>query len=101
MLMECSVAQAIPALHCQTRSEIIQTDPFGRKPDIGGPQLYTSGELARICLSQRRMRCALIPIFLSGKTASALRRGGNTCPQQAIGNVRWEVWFQQRYRRPP
>jgi uncharacterized protein YbjT (DUF2867 family) len=77
--------------------EIVQAGPSGRLPDMGGPQVYTSGELARIWLKQRGMHCAILPIFLPGKMASRLRQGGNTCPQQATGTVSWEAWLQQHY----
>jgi uncharacterized protein YbjT (DUF2867 family) len=77
--------------------EIVQASPSGRLPDMGGPKVYTSGELARIWLRQRGMHRAIIPIFLPGKTASALRQGGNTCPEQASGTISWEAWLQQHY----
>jgi uncharacterized protein YbjT (DUF2867 family) len=75
--------------------EIVQAGPSGHLPDMGGPQIYTSGELVRIWLRQREMHRVIIPIFLPGKTASALRKGGNTCPQQATGTVSWQAWLQQ------
>jgi uncharacterized protein YbjT (DUF2867 family) len=78
--------------------EIVQTGPSGRLPDMGGPQVYTSGELARIWLRQRGVHRAIIPIFLPGKMASRLRQGGNTCPQQATGTVSWEAWLQHHER---
>ena len=34
-------------------------------------------------------------LWLLGKTASGLRQGGNTCPQQATGTLSWETWLQQ------
>jgi uncharacterized protein YbjT (DUF2867 family) len=77
--------------------EIVQAGPSGRLPDMGGPQVYTSGELARIWLKQRGMHRAIIPLWLPGKMASRLRQGGNTCPQQATGTVSWEAWLQQHY----
>jgi uncharacterized protein YbjT (DUF2867 family) len=78
--------------------EIVRIGPSGRLPDMGGPQVYTSGELARIWLQQREVHRAIIPIFLPGKMASRLRQGGNTCPQQATGTVSWEAWLQQHKR---
>jgi len=75
--------------------EIVQAGPSGRLPDMGGPEVYTSGELARIWLRQRGMHRAILPLWLPGKMARALRQGGNTCPQQAIGTVTWEAWLQQ------
>ena len=75
--------------------EIVQAGPSGRLPDMGGPQVCTSGELARIWLKQRGMRRTIIPLWLPGKTARALRQGGNTCPEQATGTLGWEAWLQQ------
>jgi uncharacterized protein YbjT (DUF2867 family) len=74
--------------------EIVQAGPSGRLPDMGGPQVYTSGELARIWLKQRGMHRAIIALWLPGKTARGLRQGGNTCPQQATGTISWEAWLQ-------
>lgn len=78
--------------------EIVQVGPSGRLPDIGGPRVYTSGELARIWLKQRGIHRAIIPLRLPGKAARALRQGGNTCPQQAAGTISWEAWLQQHER---
>lgn len=81
--------------------EIVQAGPSGRLPDMGGPQVYTSGELARIGFKQRRIHRAILPIFLPGKTASSMRQGGNTCPQQATGTVSWQAWLQQHEKTSP
>jgi uncharacterized protein YbjT (DUF2867 family) len=78
--------------------EIVQAGPSGRLPDMGGPQVYTTGELAHIWLRQRGMRRAIIPLRLPGKTARAMRQGGNTCPEQATGTVSWEAWLQHHAR---
>ncbi len=78
----------------QRLCEIVEAGPSGRLPDMGGPQVYTSGELARIWLRQRGIHRAIIPLWLPGKTASGLRQGGNTCPQQATGTISWEAWLQ-------
>jgi len=78
--------------------EIVRAGPSGRLPDMGGPLVSTSGELARIWLKQRGVHRAIIPLFLPGKTARALRQGGNTCPQQATGTISWEAWLQQHER---
>jgi uncharacterized protein YbjT (DUF2867 family) len=77
--------------------EIVQAGPSGRLSDMGGPQVYTSGELARIWLKQRGMHRAILPLWLPGKMARRLRQGGNTCPQQATGTVNWEAWLQQHH----
>ena len=55
----------------------------------GGERRSRSGspfeELARSWFKQRGMHRAIIPLWLSGKTASGLRQGGNTCQQQVTG----------------
>ncbi len=78
--------------------EIVQAGPSGRLPDMGGPTVYTSGDLAHIWLRQRGMRRAIIPLWLPGKMARRLRQGGNTCPQQSTGTISWEAWLQQHER---
>jgi uncharacterized protein YbjT (DUF2867 family) len=78
--------------------EIVQAGPSGRLPDMGGPKVYASEELARTWLRQRGVRRAIIPLRLPGKMVRALRQGGNTCPQQATGTVSWEAWLQQHER---
>ena len=80
--------------------EIVQAGPSGRLSDMGGPQVFTSGELAHIWLRQRGMRRAIIPLWLPGKMARALRHGGNTCPEQATDTVSWEAWLQLHYGQP-
>ena len=78
-------------------AEIVKAGPSGRLPDMGGPKVYTLGDLARIWLKQRGMQRAIIPLWLPGKTASSMRKGGNACPQQATGTLSWEAWLQQHY----
>ncbi len=77
---------------------IVQTGPSGHLPDMGGPQVYTFGELARIWLKQRGVRRAIVPLRFPGKTARALSQGGNTCPEQATGTVSWAAWLQHHER---
>jgi uncharacterized protein YbjT (DUF2867 family) len=84
----------------QRLAEIARSSPAGRLPDMGGPRVYSTGELARLWLKQRGLRRAILPLWLPGATASAMRAGGNTCPQQATGQISWEGWLQQRYGQP-
>src|SRR5579863_4441360 len=49
-------------------AEIVQAGPSGRLPNMGGPKVYTSGELARIWLKYRGMHRPIIPLWLPGKT---------------------------------
>jgi uncharacterized protein YbjT (DUF2867 family) len=77
--------------------EIAEVGPSGRVPDMGGPKVYTGKDLAQSWLKQRGMRRIILPLWLPGKTASSIRQGGNTCPQQATGKLSWEAWLKQHY----
>ena len=78
-------------------SEIVQLGPSGRLPDMGGPEIHTMGELARIWLNLRSMRRIVIPLRRLGKTAQGYRRGYNTCPQQMVGKITWAEWIKEKY----
>jgi uncharacterized protein YbjT (DUF2867 family) len=78
--------------------ELVQAGPSSQVEEMGGPQVMTTGELARIWLKQRNWRRAIVPLWLPGKTASGVRQGGNTCPRHATGIETWEAWLQRHYR---
>lgn len=79
-------------------SEIVEAGPGGRLPDIGGPEVLTAGELAKIWLALRRMRRMVIPVHLPGKVAQGYRDGYNTCPEHKYGKITWPEWVRQKYR---
>ncbi|QBD80773.1 SDR family oxidoreductase [Ktedonosporobacter rubrisoli] len=83
----------------QRLREIAQSNPSGRLPDMGGPEVHPLGELARSWLSLRGMRRAVIPLWLPGKSVQGFRRGYNTCPEQAVGKITWAEWVKQKYLR--
>lgn len=73
----------------------VVADPVGRLPDIGGPEVLTVGELARIWLAARGKQKPILHLPLPGATARAFRAGAATCPQQRIGAVTWADWLKQ------
>ncbi len=70
--------------------------PSGRLPDLGGPEVHTSGELARAWLKARGKRVALVHLPLFGKAAAALRRG-ELCTPNAGGTITWADWLARTY----
>ena len=70
--------------------------PSGRLPDLGGPEVHTSGELARAWLKARGRRVALVHLPLPGKAAAAFRRG-DLCTPNAEGKVTWADWLARTY----
>ena len=77
-------------------AEIALSEPLGRAPDVGGPEVRTFAELARSYLevSGRQRRVVKIPV--PGKTARAFREGAHLCPDREYGQIRWEEFLRQR-----
>ena len=75
--------------------EITVAGPSGRLPDLGGPEVLTAGEMARIWLIRNGMHRRILPIHVPGKVAQGFRRGYNTCPDQPVrGHITWSKWLQ-------
>ena len=80
--------------------ELVQAAPAGRVPDIGGPEVLTMGELAKTWLTLRQIHRLILPVYLPGKSAHALRQGYMTCPERAEGKITWTQWVRQKYGCP-
>jgi uncharacterized protein YbjT (DUF2867 family) len=65
-------------------------------PDFGGPRIYTMAELLRSYLRARGKRRPLVPLWLPGKGAAAIRRGANLAPERAVGRRTWEDFLAER-----
>ena len=75
--------------------EIVVAGPSGRLPDLGGPEVLTTGEMVRTWLMLRGMHRRVLPLHLPGKVAQGFRRGYNTCPDQPLrGHITWTEWLQ-------
>ncbi|GGO86159.1 SDR family oxidoreductase [Wenjunlia tyrosinilytica] len=59
--------------------------PQGRVPDMGGPQILTTGELARIYLRATGRRRTIVPVPLPGRISQAVRAGANLAPAHSDG----------------
>jgi uncharacterized protein YbjT (DUF2867 family) len=77
--------------------ELVQAVPAGRVPDIGGPEVQTLGELVKTWLTLRQIHRMILPVYLPGKSAHALRQGYTTCPERAEGKITWAEWVRQKY----
>ncbi|KUH86927.1 MULTISPECIES: NAD(P)H-binding protein [unclassified Mycobacterium] len=67
--------------------ELIDAEPAGRAPDIGGPAVHTHKELARMYLTAHRGRRRAVAAPLPGHIAAALRSGANLVPRNPVGTV--------------
>ena len=76
--------------------------PAGRVPDMGGPQVRSSGDLAGGYLRASGHRRRVLQVRLPGRAFAALRRGGLLAPQHATGTVTFDEFLAARFpsRRP-
>lgn len=77
---------------------VVEGDPAGRLPDVGGPEVRTLGELAHTWLDVRGRRRLIVPVPLPGKVATAFRHGQATVPERAVGQITWEAWLRSESR---
>jgi uncharacterized protein YbjT (DUF2867 family) len=70
--------------------------PAGLVPDIAGPRVYVMSELMRSYLRVFGKHRLLVPVWLPGKAARALRAGANLAPERAVGRKTWEDFLTAR-----
>ncbi len=76
--------------------ELALSDPAGRVPDIGGPEVRTVSDIVRGYLEVTGRRKKTLMFWLPGKTARAFREGALTCPNNRTGEIRWEEFLRGR-----
>jgi uncharacterized protein YbjT (DUF2867 family) len=69
--------------------ELVDAQPAGRVPDIGGPDVYTHAELAGLYLAARGGRRKVVEVPLPGRIAAGYRSGAHLAPDHAVGTVRF------------
>jgi uncharacterized protein YbjT (DUF2867 family) len=81
--------------------ETVTRPPSGLLPDMGGPEVLSLGEMARIWFAAQGKRARLIGLPLPGAVGHAFRNGYNTCPDHRDGTVTWAEWVQRKYASRP
>jgi uncharacterized protein YbjT (DUF2867 family) len=69
----------------------------GRTDPIGGPEVHSAGELARMYREARGLRRPIVRIPLPGDTAAGFRAGHATCPDHRVGTVTWGEWLAEQH----
>jgi uncharacterized protein YbjT (DUF2867 family) len=67
--------------------ELVDAEPAGRAPDIGGPAVHTHADLARIYLAARGGRRKVIALPLPGRIVAGYRTGANLVPGNPAGTI--------------
>ncbi len=80
--------------------ELSLGSPSGLVPDIAGPCAHTAAELVHAFLRATHRRRLLLPLWLPGKAAQALRAGANLAAERAVGRRTWEEFLTERVSIP-
>ena len=80
--------------------ELALDSSAGLVPDIAGPKIYTMADLLRLYLRARGKHRLLVPIWLPGKAARAVRAGAILAPDRAVGHRTWEEFLADRVSPP-
>jgi uncharacterized protein YbjT (DUF2867 family) len=76
--------------------ELALGTPVGPAPDIAGPREYTMADLLRGYLRARGKHRPIMPVWLPGKAARAVRAGANLARDRAVGHRTWEDFLAER-----
>jgi uncharacterized protein YbjT (DUF2867 family) len=81
-------AQLIDASEVADRlGELVDAGPSERVPDIGGPEILSLHDMARLQRKVLGRALTVVELPLPGKTARAFAAGDNLCPEQAVGRI--------------
>lgn len=69
--------------------------PAGRVPDIAGPEVRHTADLARAYLRVIGRRRLVLPVRLPGKVFRGYRRGGHLTPDRAVGRITFEEYLAE------
>jgi uncharacterized protein YbjT (DUF2867 family) len=79
--------------------ELALGTPAGLVPDMAGPRAYEMAELLRGYLRASHRQRPIIPVWLPGKAARAIRAGANLAPDRAVGRRTWEEFLADNVMR--
>jgi uncharacterized protein YbjT (DUF2867 family) len=74
--------------------------PIGLASDMAGPKVYQTDELIGEYLRASHKRRPIIPVWLPGKAARAVRSGVILAPDRAVGRRTWEEFLAERVASP-
>ncbi|MBM9504572.1 SDR family oxidoreductase [Actinacidiphila acididurans] len=81
-------------------TELALAEPAGLVDDLAGPRVWRTADLLRSYLEATgRRRPAMIPVYLPGRAARAVREGANLAPDHAVGHRTWEEYVAERASR--
>lgn len=79
--------------------EAVQAGPGEMFPDVGGPEVFTLGDMLRPWLAARGERRWVARLPIPGQVGDGFRQGFNTVPGNRYGKITWQEWLAEQY--PP
>ena len=80
--------------------ELALGTPAGLVPDLAGPRVYQMAALVGGYLRARGTYRPIVPVWVPGRAARALRAGANLAPDRAVGRRTWEDFLAARVSSP-
>lgn len=80
-------------------AELALGTPAGLVPDMGGPKVYSLADLFRAYLRANHQQRPIMPVWLPGKSARAVRAGANLAPERVVGHRTWEEYLSDQLSR--
>jgi uncharacterized protein YbjT (DUF2867 family) len=88
--------QSVAAAEVAARAaDLLASEPLGRAPDFGGPQVLTGRQIVTQWRAARGRPRAVIGVRLPGEVARAFTQGRNTSPDHADGAQTWAEFLAQ------
>lgn len=75
--------------------ELATGAPAGHVPDLGGPHVRHTSDLARAYLRSIGRRRRVLPVRLPGKVFRGYRQGGHLTPDRADGRITFEEYLTE------
>jgi uncharacterized protein YbjT (DUF2867 family) len=73
--------------------ELIEVEPAGRVPDIGGPAVHEHAELGRFYLAAHHSRRRVANITAPGRIVAGYKSGANLAPGNAVGAITFQDYL--------
>lgn len=70
--------------------------PAGMVPEMAGPHIYSMMALVQNYLRAAGKRRVLMPMWVPGGAARAVRDGANLAPDRSVGHQTWEAFLAER-----
>jgi hypothetical protein len=77
--------------------EVVRSEPAGRLPDFGGPEVRNLWSLAESWLMARKLNNRRVDLPLPFKFSRQFADGRLLCPDHLDGKVTFEQYLQEKY----